>query len=100
MIISTLDHDHEGQKTYDHGIWKIEIKTPFVYSLNKKLYESMDLNIPKKWNPIKKAVSYSIDKRLCESVIAEAPNEIRDVLVDLIDKRPGKASVVIKERTQ
>lgn len=100
MIITTLDHDHEGQKTYDYGMWKIEVKTPFVYSLNKKLYESMDINIPKKWNPIKKSVAYSIDKRMIDSVINEAPEDVRDILVDLIDKKPGKASVVIKERTQ
>jgi len=98
IIIGAIGHDHEGQKSYDHGEWKIEVKTPFVYSLNKKLYESFENDIPKKFNPVKKSISYSIDKKLCDEFIQESPDEIREILVELIEKRPGKASVTIKER--
>ena len=98
QIIGAIGHDHEGQKSYDYDVWKIEVKTPFVYSLNKKRYESGDISLPREFNPIKKSVAYSIDKRLCDEVIMTAPMEIRDMLCELIDKKPGKANVVIKER--
>ena len=97
-IIGALDHAHEGQKTYEYGVWKIEVKTPFVYSLNKKLYESGDIKLPDNFNPVKQSVSYSIDKRLCDQYMQDAPKKVRDALAELIDKKPGKAGITIKER--
>ncbi|CAB4151866.1 hypothetical protein UFOVP685_45 [uncultured Caudovirales phage] len=98
QIISALEHDHEGQKSYEYGVWKIEVKTPFVYSLNKKLYESGSVNLPDDFNPIKESVSYSVDKRLCDKFMTDAPKKVRDALAELIDKKPGKAGITIKER--
>ncbi len=97
-IVLAMGHQHEGQRSYDYQTWKVEIKTPFVYSLNKKLYESGKVILPDNFNPIKESVSYSIDKVLCDKYLAEAPKKVRDALVELIDKKPGKASVNIKER--
>lgn len=97
-IVLAMGHNHEGQRSYQHEVWKVEIKTPFVYSLNKKLYESGSIKLPDNFNPIKESVSYSIDKVLCDRYLAEAPKKVRDALVELIDKKPGKASVTIKER--
>lgn len=97
-IIHSLGHDHEGLKSYDYGVWKIEVKTPFVYALNKKLYESGDIKLPDNFNPIKASVSYSIDKRLIDKCLEEAPRDVRDALIELIEKRPGKAAVNIRER--
>jgi hypothetical protein len=98
QIIGALEHDHEGQKSYEYGVWKIEVKTPFVYSLNKKLYESGDIKLPSDFNPIKESVSYSVDKRLCDKYMMDAPKKVRDALAELIDKKPGKAGITIKER--
>jgi hypothetical protein len=98
QIIGSLEHDHEGQKSYEYGVWKIEVKTPFVYSLNKKLYESGKVKLPEYFNPIKESVSYSVDKRLCDKFMTEAPKKVRDALAELIDKKPGKAGITIKER--
>lgn len=98
IIIGSLEHDHEGQKSYEYGVWKIEVKTPFIYSLNKKLYESGAVKLPDNFNPVKEAVSYSIDKRLCDQYMTEAPKKVRDALAELIDKKPGKAGITIKER--
>ena len=98
QIIGALEHDHEGQKSYEYGVWKIEVKTPFVYSLNKKLYESGSVKLPEDFNPIKQSVSYSVDKRLCDKFMTEAPKKVRDALAELIDKKPGKAGITIKER--
>lgn len=97
-IIGSLQHNHEGQKSYEYGVWKIEVKTPFVYSLNKKMYESGEINLPKDFNPIKESVSYAIDKRLCDKYMQDAPKAVRDALIELIDKKPGKANIVVKER--
>jgi hypothetical protein len=98
MIISGMKHNHEGQRTYECGVWKVEIRTPFTYSLNKKLYETGSITLPDNFNPIKESVSYSIDKGLCDKYMLDAPKKVRDALAELIDKKPGKASVVIKER--
>lgn len=97
-IIDTLDHKHEGQKTYEYGVWKIEVKTPCIYSLNKQKLESGNFKLPGRWNPVKQSIAYSIDKRLCDQYLEEAPDEVREILVDLIDKKPGKATVLVKER--
>jgi transposase len=97
-IIDSLEHDHEGQKTYEYGVWKIEVKTPCVFSLNKKLYESGEFKLPSEFNPIKQSVSYSIDKRLCEKYMTDSPKKVREALIELIEKKPGKASVCLRER--
>lgn len=97
-IVTAMGHQHEGQRSYEYQTWKVEIKTPFVYSLNKKLYESGSVKLPDDFNPIKESVSYSVDKALCDKFMADAPKKVRDALVELIDKKPGKASVNIKER--
>ncbi len=97
-IIGALGHEHDGQKSYEYGVWKVEVKTPSVYSLNKKLYESGAINLPAQFNPIKHSTSYSIDKRLCEMYMECAPLEVCDMLVELIERKPGKANVVIKDR--
>lgn len=97
-IIDKLGHTKEGQKTYEYDAWKVEIKIPFIYSLNKKLYESGNIKIPDKFNPIKESISYSINKRLCDQYIVDSPKKIKDALIELIEKKPGKATVTIKER--
>lgn len=97
-IIKAMGHQHEGQRSYEYEVWKVEIKTPFVYSLNKKLYESGNVKLPADFNPIKESVSYSVDKVLCDKYLIDAPKKVRDALIELIDKKPGKASVTIKER--
>ena len=54
--------------------------------------------MPEDFNPIKESVSYSVDKRLCDKFMTEAPKKVRDALAELIDKKPGKAGITIKER--
>lgn len=97
-VICALDHTHEGQKSYEYDVWKIEVKTPFVYSLNKKLYEESKSKLPDDYNPVKQSIAYSIDKKLCDKYMNEAPKKVRDTLAEFIDKKPGKASISLKER--
>lgn len=98
LIIKAMSHNHEGQRTYEYESWKVEIKTPFTYCLNKKLYESGSIKLPANFNPITELVSYSIDKGLCDKYMISAPKKVQEALAELINKKPGKASVVIKER--
>jgi len=97
-IIGAIGHNHEGQKTYEYESYKLEIKTPFIYSLDKSKYESGEFNIPRKFDPIKKTTSYSIDKKLCDKYLQEAPEDVREALIEIIDKKPGKAAVHIREK--
>lgn len=97
-IICALGHEHEGQKSYEHEIWKVEVRTPCIYSLDRSKYKSGEVNLPDQYNPIKESISYTIDKQLCEFFMETAPKPIRMKLSELIEKKPGKASVSIKER--
>ena len=98
MIIGAFCHQHEGQKTYEYDIYKVEIKTPFTYSLDKKRFELGNYKFPKQFNPIKQSISYSIDKKLCDICMISAPDAVKEALFELIERKPGKASVVLKER--
>jgi len=95
-VIDGLGHKQEGQKTYYYDKWKVTVKTPCTYSLNKKLYESGDVSLPAAFNPIKESIAYSIDKKLCEHFLTNAPQEIKDSLVSLIDKRPGSKTISVE----
>ena len=97
-IIGAFGHEHEGQRQYEYDVWKVEIKTPCIYSLNKILYESGQISIPQEFNPIKQSVSYSVDKKMCDKYWEKAPVDIRSLLYKVIEKKPGKASVTLKER--
>jgi hypothetical protein len=94
-VITMFSHTHEGQKTYRYGQYDIKIKTPFVYTLNKRLYESGQYFIPEECNPIKVSLKYDVNKRLCDQFMEYAPETVRDALAELIDKKPGKPSVTV-----
>lgn len=95
-IIGALGHEHDGQKSYNHGIYKVEVKTPCNYSLDKSAYESGNYSLPEQYNPIKESVSYRIDKKLCDEAMEKAPKRVQKALSELIEKKPGKPSVTIK----
>lgn len=96
QVIAYIGHEYEGQRSYDYDDWKIEIKTPCVYALNKKLYETGEYALPPEFNPIKQSLSYTIDKKLFDEYSRYAPDDVKDMLVLLIDKKPGKKSVSIR----
>lgn len=95
-IISELSHDHEGQITYDWGIYKVECKTPMIYSLDKKAYESGAVHLDPIFDPVKKSISYTIDKKKLTTAMESAPYEARCALERLIEKKPGKSSVTVR----
>lgn len=94
-IISAIGHEHEGERTYTVGLRKVTVKTPMVYSLDKKKYESNEVYLPEQFNPVVPKVSYTIDKRLCEDYLMRAPASVRESLLALITKKPGKANVLV-----
>ena len=95
-IIKSLNHNHAGQKSYEVAEYKLEVKTPSIYSLNKALYESGDIKLPAKYNPIKESKSYSVDKKAYDELIETAPNEVYESLLDLITIKPGKPNITVK----
>lgn len=100
IIIGALEHNHNGQKTYEYGQYKIEVKTPTIYCLDKKRYESGDITLPKNFNPIKESKSYTIDKKLCDLYMQQAPSDVRESLALLIDEKPGKKNVIVSRRSK
>lgn len=98
QLVAGFQHEKAGQKTYEYDVWKVEIKTPVIYALDKKLYESGELDLPAEYNPVKQSVSYTIDKKRCDEFLVDAPAKVRKVLAKLITQKPGKPTVTIKER--
>lgn len=96
-IIESLGHNHEGQKTYSLGYLKVEVRTPCIYMLDKSRYEDLKNKLPAEYNPVTESISYSIDKKLCDKALLSAPKRIKDMLSELISKKPGKATVSIRE---
>lgn len=94
-IISSIGHAHEGERSYEVGVWKVTCRTPFIYSLDKKMYESNDVYIPDEFNPIEQSFSYKVNKKECDYYMTVAPKSVRDGLLELITKKPGKASVAV-----
>lgn len=97
-IIKALKHKHKGQKSYEFEEFKLEVRTPTIYSLDTKLYEELQESIPEEYNPVKETTSFKIDKKLCDEYLKKAPDDVKSLLIDLIEEKPGKANVVVKYR--
>ncbi len=95
-IISALGHDKEGQRTYEHHNFKIEVKTPATYSVDRKKYEQV--SIPDEYNPIKQNITYAVNKELCDRFINDAPQHIKELLFTVIEKKQSRKTVTVKER--
>ncbi|MGE4118927.1 MAG: hypothetical protein AB7F29_13725 [Candidatus Nitrosocosmicus sp.] len=94
-IIAALGHQKEGQKTYEVDLWRVTVKTPYIYALDVKAYKNGDLYIDPEFDPIKQSISYSVDKKLFDAYFQSAPQKTRDTLIKLITVKPGKASVTV-----
>lgn len=97
-IIAALGHDKAGQQSYTHDKYKITVKTPNIYSLDKAAYANGDVYLEDNFNPIRETKAYAVDKALFEHYYATAPESVRDSLVQLITVKPGKPSVVVGVR--
>ena len=97
-IIGALEHEHEGQKTYEYGVWKIEVKTGVTFSLDKDAYESIASKIPAGLDPVKKRIAYDISKSIINEIEKRGNSKELNILSKFIVKKPSKPSVSIKER--
>lgn len=95
-IIADLGHDHEGEKSYQVGTFKVTCRTPVIYSLDKKAYESGDVYLMPEFDPIESSTAYKINKAKLEAFLQTAPMSVRTSLSKLVTKKDGKPSVVIK----
>lgn len=95
-IIEDLNHAHDGQKSYTVDEFKLEVRTPSIYSLDKKHYAEVSKYIPAQYNPVKESVSYTVDKKKCDEVLKSAPADIRKTLIDIIEKKAGKPNINVK----
>lgn len=97
-IIGAFGHEKAGQKTYEYSTWRVEVKTPFVYSINKKVFEAISATLPPEFNPVKASTTYAVDKKLCDEYMLTAPESVKELLTQCIDIKAGKKGIVIKER--
>ncbi len=98
QIIGALEHDHEGQKSYEYGVWKIEVKTGVTFSLDKDAYESIASKIPEGLDPVKKRIAYDISKSIINEIEKRGNSKELNILSKFISKKPSKPSISIKER--
>ena len=98
-IVKDFNHTVDGQRTYEHNLYKVTTKTPFIYSINKAGYDLIEESLPQEFNPITKVtkttIAYNIDKEKCDLILHEAPDTFREALNEIIEKKPGKANVNI-----
>lgn len=98
-LISTIQHEHEGSKTYDIGFHSVTIKTDMIYALDKKAYISGELYLEPAFDPVLQKVTYEVNKKLFNAYEQMAPADVREVLNQLVEKKPSKPNVTIKVRS-
>lgn len=94
-IIESLEHVHEGQKSYEVGKYKVTVKTDYIYSLDKEEYAVLKSHLPQEFNPVKESISYTIDKRIIKKAEDYASSDDLMLLGKLISKKPGKPNVKV-----
>jgi len=90
-LIKELNHEHEGSKTYNEGVYKINIKTDFIYSVDKEKYLEEKELIPPEFNPIIEKVSYSVDK----NKFKDATSHNSTFMSEIITIKPAKPYLTI-----
>jgi len=94
-IIYDLNHVKNGQESYVVGDLNVTCRTPVIYTLDKKAYESGDVYLDEIFDPVKVSTSYTINKTKYEEFMSRAPQTTRMALQMLITQKPGKISVII-----
>ena len=90
-----LEHGDDGSKTYVVSKFKVTVTSGYNYTLNKDEYELMGNRFPSCFNPVKKRVSYDLDKSVikdCEKYGSAADLEI---MSSVISKKPKKLHIKI-----
>lgn len=94
-IIYDLNHVKNGQESYVVGDLNVTCRTPVIYTLDKKAYESGDVYLDEVFDPVKISTTYTVSKSKYEECRARAPLSAQSALDLLITQKPGKPSVII-----
>lgn len=94
-LITEIRHNHEGQKSYEVDKYKLEVRTPMNYKLDKKAYEQGYIYLPEGFNPIDTKVAYTVNKKRYNEIMSNSPDKVQEALHSLITLEPGKPSIKI-----
>lgn len=97
-IVELVQHPNQGQKTYQVDTYKVQIRSGFNYTVNKKVY--LDLReseqIPPDLNPVNAIVKYEVDKKMLHEI--ESRNDFCDLslIKRFIVMTPKKTNISIQ----
>src|SRR5882762_5981134 len=94
-VNALLEHPEDVQKTYTHGKFKVTLKSGYIYSLNKEEYESIGSRLPAQFDPVRKRISYDLDKRIIREAEKYASKEDLEILGSMVSKKNAKLNVKI-----
>ncbi len=91
-------HDiiHDGQKSHEIGVYKVEISTDYNYKINKSEYEIYKSHLPKEFDPVISEVKYRINKKVFNSINVYGSDEQKIIRDKFITMEPAKPSVKIR----
>ena len=72
---------HDGQQTLEVGNFKVTVKTPSTWKINKREYEVEASRLRKEFNPVKTSISYRIDKKILETASLYGSKEDNDLIL-------------------
>lgn len=87
---------HEGQKTHEIGVYKVEVCTEYNYKINKSEYEIYKSHLPKEFDPVISEVKYRINKKIFNSMNLYASDDQKIIRDKFISMEPAKPSVKIR----
>ena len=98
-VCALLEHGNEGSKTYIVDKWKVTCKTGYNYSLDKEEYDILESHLKPCFNPVRKRVSYDLDKQVIRDTYKYACGDDLKLFNKLISRKPSKLAVTLKAGT-
>lgn len=95
-VCALLEHGDDGSKTYIEGLYKVTIKSGYIYTLDKEEFETMGSRLPLQFNPVSKKTSYHLDKTIIKNAERYASPTDLELLSSIISKKPSKLHVSIR----
>ena len=59
---------HDGQQSFVTGKFKVVVKTPAYWKIDKNEYQIVASSLRKEFDPVKTSVSYRIDKNIVDNI--------------------------------
>jgi len=86
---------HDGEQTRVVGKFKVKVKTPSLYKVDTKEYEIVQSQLSKEFNPIKKSISYRVDKKVLETIRAYASTVDQDLVESFLILDYSKPAITL-----